>query len=196
MDRNTYSTRATLIDRLRNQYDESSWDDFICTYRPFIFALIGKLGVELQERDDLAQRILLALWQKLPEFEYNPEISRFRTWLSKVVRNQVYAYFSKSKYEQQKRYYFGGEQDAAESNKVYEIMEKEWKVFISNLAWENIKNDFSDNIQQTFLMLSKGKSPQQVSDLLGIEVSTIYVQKKRVLDRLYREINRLGRELG
>ena len=197
MENNSVSTRATLIDRVKNQYDENSWNEFVLAYRPFIFGLIGKLGVELQDRDDISQRILIGLWEKLPEFEYNPQVSRFRTWLGKVIRNQVYSYFSRNSYEQKKRTYFGEEnQNSSESSKVYEIMEKEWKVFISNLAWENIKDQFSEKTQDCFLLLSEGKSPQQVASLLDLDVSTIYVHKKRVLDKLYREISKLNKDLG
>ena len=68
-DQHTYRTNATLIDRVKNQYDEASWEEFIKTYRPFIFALAGKLGVAQHDLDDVVQRILLGLWEKLPEFE-------------------------------------------------------------------------------------------------------------------------------
>ena len=174
----TYSTSATLLCRVKNQYDEESWEEFVEAYNPYIYSLCGKLGVKLQDRDDVVQKTLLGLWKKLPEFEYDPDYSRFRTWLSKVIRFQVYAYFSKSNSEQNKKNKLLELEEENTPNALHEVIENEWKVFISNKAWDNIKEDFTEKTQTLFLMRSKGDSPQKVADTIGIEVSTVYVHKK------------------
>ena len=189
-------TSQTLLQRLRNRHDDSSWEEFVAAYRPYIHSLIIRLNVNTPDRDDLAQKILLALWQKLPEFDYDPERSRFRTWLVAVIRNQVYSYYSKSNSELRKRNGLSEEGQDSGSPEIYDLIEKEWKNYISNLAWENVRTQFSDKTGQCFLLLSEGRSPQTVADTLEIDVATVYVHKKRVLDKLYREIVRLDHELG
>jgi len=195
-DRHSLRTNATLIHRVRNQYDEASWEEFVRFYRPYIFAVIIKLQVNTDERDDLGQKILLGLWEKLPSFNYVPEKSRFRTWLSAVIRNQVYTYYSKTNSELKKRYGLEAEEGGDNKPEIYDIMDKEWKIYISNLAWDNVKEQFSEKSRSCFLLLSEAKSPQSVADELGLDVATVYVHKKRILDKLYREIARLDNELG
>ena len=37
------STRITLLQRIRDQHDESSWEDFVVHYRPYIFAVLRNI---------------------------------------------------------------------------------------------------------------------------------------------------------
>jgi DNA-binding CsgD family transcriptional regulator len=46
------------------------------------------------------------------------------------------------------------------------------------------------------MMMSDGLSAALVAEKLEITVGSVYTLKKRVTDKLYREINRLDRELN
>ena len=188
------NTNASLIQRARDQQDETSWEEFFRYYRPYIFAICLKMNVNYHDCEDLVQKILLALWEKLPDFEYSPEKSRFRTWLSKVVRNHVLNHFKKEN-SLQKKHDNVPESSEYDLPTVEAMAEEEWKHYISNLAWENVKGDFTEKTQRCFELLSDGHSPAKVAEEVGIDQSTVYVHKKRILERLYREIVRLDRDL-
>jgi len=78
----SWNTRETLLLKIKNQHDDNSWEDFLFFYKSYIHTMIYKMGVSPNEVDDLAQKTLLALWQKLPTFEYHPEHCKFRTWMT------------------------------------------------------------------------------------------------------------------
>ena len=196
-----YNTRHTLIAKIRNQHDDHSWEDFVYFYQRYIYVVIAKMGVNNQDVDDLVQRVLLALWEKLPSFEYEPNKCKFRTWMNQITRNTVIAYFRK-----QKRYKNDldraasirlNEEDPEQSEpEVYNMAEKEWKLHVSNLAWENIKDDFKGKAAQVFLAFSEGTEIEQICLDLDIKKNTAYVLKNRVQDKLYKEIRRLDDELS
>ena len=127
-----YNTRHTLIAKIRNQHDDHSWEDFVYFYQRYIYVVIAKMGVNNQDVEDLVQRVLLALWEKLPSFEYEPNKCKFRTWMNQITRNTVIAYFRK-----QQRYKNDldraasirlNEEDPEQSEpEVYNMAEKEWK---------------------------------------------------------------------
>ena len=55
--------------------------------------VILKLGVFQDEVEDLTQKVLITLWEKLPSFEYQPGKCKFRTWMNTVIRNVVLTHF-------------------------------------------------------------------------------------------------------
>ena len=79
-------TRLTLIERLRNQYDDSAWDDFSSTYKDYIYVVIIRMGFNPQDCEDLHQQVLLKLWNTLPDFSYDKN-KRFRSWIARVTVN-------------------------------------------------------------------------------------------------------------
>ena len=61
-----------------------------------------------------------------------------------------------------------------------QIAEKEWKLFLSNTAWERVEPTLTDKVKATYLMLLKGKSLESVAEELQIQKNTVYVYKLRV----------------
>ena len=66
-----YRTRQTLLERLRDRYDDSSWQEFIDTYRGYIFVVVRRMNINEADAEDLVQQVLLKLWEELPDFAYD-----------------------------------------------------------------------------------------------------------------------------
>ena len=187
---NDWETRKTLLERVRDRYDENSWDDFIRYYKPFIYQVVKNMKLNHHECEDLSQVVLLKLWKSLPDFQYDEKKGRFRGWLCRVTGNTVKSYFVK-----RNREISGEVPQQVNFPEVEEITEREWKVYISNLAWENLENDLAPRAKEVFLRIIKGESTADVAESMSISGSSVYVYKKRIQDRLIKEINRLEKEL-
>ena len=83
-----YQTRATLIQRVQNQQDEKSWEEFVVVYRRYIYAIIRSMNISEHDTEDILQQVLINLWNSLPKMDYE-KINRFRSWLSTVTKNCV-----------------------------------------------------------------------------------------------------------
>ncbi len=184
-----FVTRQTLILKVKNQYDEASWKDFTDYYGAYIYAIFQKLGVNPSDIADLQQTALLSLWKSLPNFDYDPEKGRFRSWLSQIVRRNAYAYF---KTKSDKEYI----DEPTVDSEIEKIAEREWKLHIAKLAWSNVKNEFSESVQHIFTALTQGEAPDRIAEQTGVSRGTVYVYKERVQNALRREVRRLDRELG
>ena len=196
-----YLTRQTLIAKIRNQHDDKSWEEFVYFYERYIFVVVNKMGVNYDNCEDLVQRVLLALWEKLPDFEYMPDKCKFRTWMNKIIKHVVISYFRKSQRHQNdiKRAALQHINDKVEDfdlPDIYEVAETEWKVHVSNLAWENIKDEFTGKAADCFLKFSEGKDIETICEELDIKKNTAYVFRNRVQEKLHKEIRRLDRELS
>ena len=190
-----HSTSETLIQRVKKRIDQKSWEEFVHYYKPFIYRVV-KVSIQgHHDCEDLVQKILLTCWEKLPDFEYRPGESRFRTWLCVIARNMIMRFVRDAgRYNNRIN---NLEEAQEETNaEILRIEEEEWQLYISNMAWENIKKDFEGNALDCFMMMSEGLSANSVAEKLDISPGSVYVLKKRVAEKLYREINRLDRELG
>ena len=85
---NILITQQTLLLKVKNQYDEEAWEQFVDYYRKYIYAVLINMGVPNTDLDDLSQQIMLKLWKKLPGFDYDPQVGSFRSWLCTIVRNR------------------------------------------------------------------------------------------------------------
>lgn len=187
---NKLNTRATLLIRLRNKYDDESWEDFTNYYSKYVYAVLKGMGVAFDELDDMKQSIMLKLWKSLPDFEYNPEKGSFRSWLCTVIRRTVYNYFrSKKEISELKS-------EESVNADIDKIAEKEWMLHIASLAWDNICNDFSETVKETYIRLSNGEKAEEIAEALNISRGSVYVYKERVQKALRKEVRRLDSELG
>ena len=198
---NSPRTRQTLLEKLRDRYDESSWMEFQETYGPYILRVLRAMNMNSHDSEDLQQNIMLISWKSLPEFNYQPERGSFRAWISTVTRREAVHYIKK----RQKNFISVNEEESERLKEVLDTISKpeveesitsEWQSFISEKAWENIKPRFSEKVLQVFEMLSKGNEVEEIARDLDISESSVYVYKKRVLNTLQKEILKLDRELG
>ena len=187
-------TRQTLIQKVKNQHDENSWKEFADLYSPYLARVLLNLNVSTSDCDDLIQKILLVCWKKLPDFEYDPDRALFRTWLSSIAKNHVMTFFRGESRKQAKSEKIQKLSVEITEPEIDRIAEKEWKSFIGNLAWESIQEEFNENALKCFVMVSEGKTADEISEEVGISAGSVYVYKKRVMEKLYKEINKLDRQ--
>ncbi|MDD7985002.1 sigma-70 family RNA polymerase sigma factor [Lentisphaera marina] len=187
-------TRQTLLQKIRDVQNEDSWNEFVGIYRPYIYVIIKNLGVRSTEIEDHVQSTLVICWQKLPDFEYEPERGRFRYWLSRIakytVNNHIRKFSRRSELDKKL------DLPTSLSPEIEEISDKEWKIFISKKAWDNIQASLSKNARLCFEALMIGESFDSISQRLDIPKNTISVNKKRTEEKMFKEIQRLQRELG
>jgi len=189
-------TRQTLIERLRDKYDEESWQTFTQIYQRYIYVVIRRMNISHSETEDLVQEVLFKIWNKLPDFQYSPDKAKFRTWLSMVIKNKVLNYLESSKSHKNKL-----DKAAAQEVKLYSehevdsIIQKEWENYITNMAMERIKGSFPGQAIKVFELTLEGKSIQEISAELGIKENTVYKSKNRVKAKLINEIANLRLEL-
>lgn len=83
------ATRISLLMRVRNLTDGTSWAEFDAIYRPLIFGYLRGLGMKSQDADDLTQEVFRRLIALLPRFDLDRRRARFRTFLWKVTYNTL-----------------------------------------------------------------------------------------------------------
>lgn len=191
----TYRTRVSLLQRITQQRDEKSWDDFVFYYRDFIYLICIKMNMSHHEADEVVQQVLIKLWNHFPNFKYD-ESKRFRSWLCRIIQNTCRDFFRKIK-SQNKLKDKVKENDLKKLSvsEIDAIANNEWNDYLTSLALEKIRDQFSEKIINIFIRLANGESPQDLEKEYELKPKVIYVYSKRVRDRLKDELRRLREEL-
>ncbi len=196
-----FHTRETLLFRLADQHDDESWAEFVHYYQKFIYLVIRGMNIAHHDAEELTQEVLVKLWNKLPEFKYNPQKGRFRGWLCLITGNLVKDFIRcrKAYAEKLDSVTRNNEIDYLSSIALPEIEKlarEEWEKYISVMAWKNVQKHFSANVCQAFLMLREGKTRSEVAKELDLAENSISTYKTRITARLHEEIKRLDKGLS
>lgn len=198
MDKNN-NTRLTLIQRAMNHEDEQAWNEFVEVYKNYIYVIIRQMNVSKDDCDDLLQQVFVKIWKGFEDFEYGKNRSKFRTWLGGVTHRAVIDYFRKEKSLAKKQDKVSSDSEYTDfmsftQSEVEQMAEKEWRIYISNLAMQNIKKIFSGKAIEAFEMSVAEVPGEEIAEKLGIALDSVYNLKSRVKKRLVEEIKILRNE--
>ena len=190
-----FNTRPSLIIKIKDSYNDKAWEEFVHFYQPFIYGVSRKLGVSEADLDDIVQKVILKSWEALPGFEYDSQKGRFKNWLAQITRNIVLTHF-RSRQREKKRYE-SYQKEVDEIDSGFETMiESQWKISIGEIAWNNIKDRFSDSAIQSFDHIKQGHKNKDIAKTLGIDANSVAVYKKRIVSSLQKEVQKLNSHLS
>ncbi len=87
-------TRASLLHAIKDSADPR-WSEFHQTYRGLILGVARRSGLNEHEAQEALQDTLLAVAQRMPEFQYDPAKDSFKGWLLQIVRWKIADQFRK-----------------------------------------------------------------------------------------------------
>lgn len=187
-------TRKTLLERVKDPYDDLSWDEFYNFYKDYVFVIVVNMGVDQHSAKDLVQEIFVKAWRALPNFDYSAKKGRFRSWIATITKNSVRTKFRDSSRRPQTDALEG--QQFRDDAQVDAIIEVEWKKFVASKALEAVRPEFSDKYIDAFVDMMNGADVVKTARKYDIKESTLHVYKTRIQKRLCREIKRLSYELN
>lgn len=195
-------TRDTLLDRLRNWEDQTSWREFFDTYWKFIYGAAIRSGLSDQEAEDVVQETVLSVAKKMPEFVYDPAKCSFKGWLMHVTRLRVLDQFRRRQPGFAQAPAADGDSrrtatvervpDAAAAGHSDAAWDEEWERNLLDAALERVKLRVKPEHYQIFhLSAVKGLGPLQVARMLQVNVGQVYLVRHRLAKEVKREVGRL-----
>ena len=195
-----YRTQKTLIERLKDRYDETAWAEYVVHYQYFIYSILLKMGFSHHDAEDLKQEVLLRSWKGMENFEYNPAKCRFRTWLSLITRNHAKNYFASKSAKLESLKSKEGikllEVEEVSQSDIDRFIAKEWEKHITKLAWDAVSKNFNEKALEVYLAMTREEPVDKIAEKFDISEGSTYVYKQRVHRALCKEICSLDRDLG
>ncbi|MEM0925819.1 MAG: sigma-70 family RNA polymerase sigma factor [Planctomycetota bacterium] len=190
----TDSTRVSLVARLRDHDDAQAWAEFVDIYGPLIYRFGRRRGLQDADGADLAQDVLREVARSIVQFNYDPEIGRFRNWLFLITRRVLGRRLRTM--ERSTR----GSGDTRVLKKLNELPEREgedlWEAeyrrHLFQWASDQIRQEFAESTWSAFWSTAvDGEKPSEVAASLQMSIGSVYVAKNRVLKRLKERIERV-----
>ena len=202
-DDQLFPTRASLIHRLKNWQDESSWRDFFNVYWKLIYGVARKAGLTDPEAQDVVQETLISVAKHMPAFKYNPAIGSFKAWLLNMTRWRIASQF-------RKRLPIADHPPQAGTTTPAEIIQEvpdpasldldavwqaEWETNLVNAALNNLRRRIDPQRLQIFdFYVNKEWPPEKVAEHFGVSIDLVYQVKHRVTEAIRTEVDRLEKE--
>src|SRR4029079_15896350 len=82
-------TRDSLLSRLRDLGDETSWSEFFHTYWRLIYEVASISGVSDADAEEVVQETAISVAKKMPGFRYDPSLGKFKGWLLQITRRRI-----------------------------------------------------------------------------------------------------------
>ena len=198
-------THATLIQRLKDWQDQSSWQDFFDTYWKLIYGVAIKGGLTATEAQDVVQETMISVARHMPTFEYDPAIGSFKTWLLNMTRWRITD-------QLRKRGPFADSQSTSEDtatgtrtvDKVVDpaspdldaLWNEEWEKNLLDAAMAKVKRRLDPQKYQIFdLYVNKEWAPEKVAATFGISVDQVYLAKHRTAEMIKEEVKKLEQKV-
>ena len=82
-------TRTSLLVRIQSPHDEEAWSEFVTIYRPVVYRLARRRGLQDADAEDLTQRVLVSVQRAIGNWKADPAKGRFRFWLARIAQNAI-----------------------------------------------------------------------------------------------------------
>ncbi len=198
-------TRATLIHRLKNWQDQSSWQDFFDTYWRLIFTVAIQAGLTEVEAQDVVQETMVSVARHMPSFTYNRVQGSFKSWLLNMTRWRIRDQFRRRESLAERRRF--SEETATGTRTVDKVADPstedldalwdaQWEKNLLDAAITKVKRSVDPQKYQIFdLYVKKEWSAEKVAGAFGINVSQVYLVKHRISEMIKEEFKRLTAEV-
>ena len=187
----SYSTRASLIFRIRNPEDVDAWSQFADIYGPLIHRYACRRGLQDADAADLTQEVLSEVSKSIRKNNYDPKRGSFRNWLFGIARHLLCHRLRQN----QRRFSVNGNSRVQEffnelpSADRQPDWDSEYRHQLFNWAADQVRGHFGNKTWMAFWRTAiDGAKPKDVARELNMSVGAVYVSKNRVLSRLRRKI--------
>ena len=190
------NTRESLLTRIADATDRDAWAEFVQVYRPVIYRMARRRGFQDADAQDLTQRVLMSVAKAIGDWESDSNRARFRTWLSRVVRNQIFDIFRKQSVDN----FVGGTSLTSALQKhpqkvSDQEIDNEYRRAIFRQAASDIRHEFEDLTWTAFWLTAvDGVSVSTAAEQTNRKTASVYAARSRITKRLKQKIAELERE--
>jgi len=198
-------TRATLLQRLKNWQDESSWQEFFDTYWKLIYGVARKAGMTDAEAQDVVQETMVAVARHMPKFKYDPAIGSFKAWLLNMTRWRIVDHTRRrAASPNHEPLPEASETTTGTAEKVVdpasddldEVWDNEWTRALLEAAILKVKRRVDPQNYQLFdFYVNKDWPADKVAGTFGGSVDQVYLAKHRMTEMIKEEVKRLEKEM-
>jgi len=187
------TTRATLLERVRDARDAAAWEEFFALYAPLLEGYARALGLPPADAEEVRDQCLAAVVQRIGTFHYDRARGSFKGWLHRIARSRVIDALRKPRAER-------GETAALlalpdEGPEPDEAWEREWRAEHLRFALDEVRRSRdAEGRELVDLLIDEGLPAREIGARLGLNQNQVYKARARLLADVGRALRRLEGE--
>lgn len=196
-------TATALLDALRDGGSDEAWRELDARYRPVLFRLGLRLGLDDADAADAAQEALLEFFRDYRAGRYERGRGRLRGWLCSIGRHRVLDALRRRRRQAP----VGGDTlidglEPSQGQELERVWEAELEAEILRRAFEALRAHSETDAASLEVFREhalEGRPAAEVARAHGVTLSTVYSVKSRCLKRLSdlrEEVRALYEDLG
>ncbi len=199
-------TRTTLLERLKNWRDDSSWQVFFDTYWKLIYGIAIKAGLTKEEAQDVVQETIFTVAKQMPNFKYDRKIGSFKSWLLNTTRWRITDQFRKrgkiaisrsSSYDADTETWMMDKIIDPASQDLNALWDDAWEKSLLDAATTKVKRRLDPQKYQIFdFCVNKEWPPEKIAETFSIPVSRVYLAKHRATEMIREEVKKMEMEIN
>lgn len=199
-------TRTTLLERLKNWQDDSSWRDFFDVYWKLIYGVAIKGGLTKEEAQDVVQETMVTVAKQMPNFKYDRKKGSFKSWLLNTTRWRIADQFRKrealavshsSSDDTDIRVMTTDKVIDPASQDMNVLWDAEWEKNLLDAAISKVRRRLDPQKYQIFdFYVNKEWAPQKIAETFSIPIAQVYLAKHRVTEMIKEEVKKMNAEIN
>jgi len=181
-------TSDSLLVRVSDSNDSAAWERFVAIYRPMVYRIGRRAGLQDSDAEDLAQQVMESVAKAIPNWERDPHKGGFRAWLNRVARNSLISMLRSGNHDAA----IGGSEFLdkslaveAPAEEIERVIEQEHQR--SRLRWaaDQIRHEFKERSWRAFWLTTLGDSSiPEAAEKLGMTIGAVHAARGRIMRRL------------
>jgi RNA polymerase sigma factor (sigma-70 family) len=196
------STRASLVNRLRDLGDDASWRCFLDTYWRLIYNVARRSGLSHAAAQDVVQDTVISIARKMPDFRYDPSVGSFKQWLLLVTRRRICdhvrrRYRSLPSADERNDSFIASPVSAESPDVLIDAAwEEEWQENVFQAALARVRERVKPKHFQVFdYCVLRNVRASEVARMLGLNAAQVYLARHRVSAAVKRAAAEIEAEL-
>ena len=168
---------VNLITKISKNRDEKAFSELFDFLAPKINAYFLKNNLSLEQSEELTQEVLTTIWTKANQF--NPERSKFITWVFTIARNKKIDLYRKSK----------NKKADDEDVRYFLYQNDELNDYEIESSINKIKEELDEN-QEKLIKMSffEQKSHKKIAEELEIPLGTVKSRIRATISKMQKHI--------
>lgn len=187
------TTRATLLQRVRDSRDAEAWEEFFALYAPLLQGYARALGLSAPDAEDVRDQCLLVVVQRIGTFHYDRARGSFKGWLHRLARDKVIDALRKPRDPRPATEVLLALPDAGDGPD--EAWEREWRAEHLRFALAEVRRaEDGPGSELIDLLLEGALSAKEIGERTGLNQNQVYKARARLVEAVGAILRRLEGE--